>query len=49
MKNTLNSSLAALHAAEPKIFDITAYGAKGDGTTMNTTAKILTTTTSRSP
>ncbi len=38
MKNTLNSSLAALHAAEPKIFDITAYGAKGDGTTLNTTA-----------
>jgi hypothetical protein len=28
--------LAALHAAEPKVFDITAHGAKGDGTTMNT-------------
>ena len=30
--------LAALHAAEPKLFDITAHGAKGDGTTMNTQA-----------
>jgi hypothetical protein len=30
--------LAALHAAEPKVFDITAHGAKGDGTTMNTQA-----------
>ena len=28
--------LAALHAAKPKVFDITAYGAKGDGTTLNT-------------
>ena len=34
----LHAPLAALHAAEPKIFDITAYGAKGDGTTLNTTA-----------
>jgi hypothetical protein len=25
--------LASLHAAEPKVFDITAHGAKGDGTT----------------
>jgi hypothetical protein len=30
--------LASLHAAEPKVFDITAHGAKGDGTTMNTQA-----------
>ncbi len=36
MKNTLNNSLTAQHAAEPKVFDITAYGAKGDGTTLNT-------------
>ena len=32
------ASLASLHAAEPKVFDITAHGAKGDGTTMNTQA-----------
>ena len=30
--------LAVLHAAEPRVFDITAYGAKGDGTTLNTSA-----------
>lgn len=30
--------LAALHAAEPKVFDITAYGAKSDGQTINTSA-----------
>ncbi|PAW74503.1 MAG: hypothetical protein B9S26_04700 [Opitutia bacterium Tous-C4FEB] len=34
----LLSPLAALHAAEPKVFDITAYGAKSDGTTINTSA-----------
>jgi len=45
MKQTLSlittlllAPLAALHAAEPKVFDITAHGAKGDGTTMNTQA-----------
>ena len=45
MKHTLTlltalllAPLAALHAAEPKVFDITAHGAKGDGTTMNTQA-----------
>jgi len=45
MKRTLTlltalllAPLAALHAAEPKVFDITAHGAKGDGTTMNTQA-----------
>jgi hypothetical protein len=32
----LVTPLAALHAAEPKVFDITAFGAKGDGTTLNT-------------
>ncbi len=32
----LLAPLAALHAAEPKVFDITAHGAKGDGTTLNT-------------
>ena len=32
----LLAPLAALHAAEPKVFDITSYGAKGDGTTLNT-------------
>jgi hypothetical protein len=32
----LHAPLAALHAAEPKVFDITSYGAKGDGTTLNT-------------
>jgi hypothetical protein len=31
-------SPAALHAAEPKVFDITAFGAKGDGQTINTSA-----------
>ncbi len=45
MKHTLTllttlllAPLAALHSAEPKAFDITAHGAKGDGTTMNTQA-----------
>lgn len=45
MKSTLTlfaalllAPLAALHAAETKVFDITAHGAKGDGTTMNTQA-----------
>ena len=28
--------LAKFHAAEPKTLDITSYGAKGDGTTLNT-------------
>ena len=32
----LLAPLASLHAAEPKVFDITSYGAKGDGTTLNT-------------
>ena len=32
----LFAPLAALHAAEPMVFDITAFGAKGDGTTLNT-------------
>ena len=32
----LLAPLAALHAAEPRVFDIMAYGAKGDGTTLNT-------------
>ena len=43
MKHTLSlitalllAPLAALHAAEPKVFDITTHGAKGDGTTLNT-------------
>ena len=31
-------SSAALHAAEPKVFDITACGAKGDGQTLDTSA-----------
>ncbi len=34
----LLAPLAALHAADPKVYDITAHGAKGDGTTMNTQA-----------
>ena len=34
----LLAPLAALHAAEPTVFDITAFGAKGDGTTLNTQA-----------
>jgi hypothetical protein len=34
----LLAPLISLHAAEPKVFDITAHGAKGDGTTMNTQA-----------
>ena len=34
----LLAPIATLHAAEPKVFDITAHGAKGDGTTMNTQA-----------
>lgn len=34
----LLAPLAALHAAEPRVFDITAYGAKSDGQTLNTTA-----------
>jgi|LakMenEpi03Aug12_release.lakeMendotaPanAssembly.Ray.scaffolds.fasta_scaffold87757_3 hypothetical protein len=34
----LLSPLSALHAADPKVYDITAHGAKGDGTTMNTQA-----------
>ena len=32
----LLAPIAALHAAEPKVLDITAHGAKGDGTTLNT-------------
>ena len=32
----LLAPLISLHAAEPKVFDITAHGAKGDGTTLNT-------------
>jgi hypothetical protein len=32
----LLTPLAALHAAEPKVIDITAFGAKGDGTALNT-------------
>ena len=43
MKHTLTlitalllAPLVSLHAAEPKVFDITAHGAKGDGTTLNT-------------
>ena len=36
----LLAPLAALQAAEPKLFDITAHGAKGDGTTMNTPVPI---------
>jgi hypothetical protein len=32
----LLAPLVSLHAAEPKVFDITAHGAKGDGTTLNT-------------
>ena len=43
MKHTLKllttlllAPLAALHAAEPKVFDITAHCAKGDGTTLIT-------------
>ena len=45
MKITLNlllalllAPLAALHAAGPKVYDILAHGAKGDGKTMNTQA-----------
>jgi hypothetical protein len=34
----LLAPLAALHAAEPKVFDITAYGTKSDGQTLNTAA-----------
>ena len=34
----LLAPLAALYAAEPKVFDITAYGAKSDGRTLNTAA-----------
>jgi hypothetical protein len=34
----LLAPLISLHAAEPKVFDVTAHGAKGDGTTMNTQA-----------
>jgi hypothetical protein len=32
----LLAPLISLHAAEPKVFDITTHGAKGDGTTLNT-------------
>ena len=32
----LLAPFVSLHAAEPKVFDITAHGAKGDGTTLNT-------------
>jgi hypothetical protein len=45
MKHTLTlltalllAPLVVLHAAEPRVFDITAFGAKGDGTTLNTSA-----------
>ena len=34
----LLAPLAAVHATDPKVYDITAHGAKGDGTTMNTQA-----------
>jgi hypothetical protein len=34
----LLAPLAALQAADPKVYDILAHGAKGDGTTMNTQA-----------
>jgi len=34
----LLAPLAAPHAAEPTVFDITAFGAKGDGTSLNTQA-----------
>ena len=34
----LLAPLAVLHAAEPKVFDITDCGAKGDGQTINTSA-----------
>ena len=34
----LLAPLAELYAADPKVYDITAHGAKGDGTTMNTQA-----------
>ena len=34
----LLSPLSALHAADPKVYVITAHGAKGDGATMNTLA-----------
>ena len=34
----LLAPLAALHAAEPQVFDITAFGAKSDGQTINTSA-----------
>ncbi len=33
-----NLDLGSLHAAEPTVFDITTYGAKSDGQTLNTTA-----------
>ena len=39
----LLSPLAALYATEPKVFDITAYGAKGDGTTLMSLHKQSTT------
>ncbi len=45
MKTTLTlllalllAPLAALHAADPKVYDVLAHGAKGDGKTMNTQA-----------
>ena len=45
MKHTLTlittlllAPLSALQAADPKVYDIAAHGAKGDGTTMNTLA-----------
>ena len=34
----LLAPLVALHAAEARVFDITAFGAKSDGTTLNTSA-----------
>jgi hypothetical protein len=34
----LLAPLAALHAAEQRVFDITAFGAKSDGQTINTSA-----------
>jgi len=38
LTTSLLAPLAALHAAEPTVFDITAFGAKGDGTSLNTQA-----------
>ena len=30
------ASLAALPAVEPRVFDVTTFGAQGDGATLNT-------------